>query len=334
MRALVLAGVKRLEVRDVPDPMPSSRALVAVERAGLCGTDLKLYAGMPRVDYPRILGHELVGRVVRAADGAGVAEGTRVLIDPAVSCGHCHVCHANRPNLCPNGALMGREVDGGLADYVAVEDRQLLPVPLRLSLDEASLLQVLGVCVHAQRRVSVFPGQTAAVLGLGVGGLLHTQLLATRGVRVVGITRSAGKRQLAEDLGAAVTCGPDDAADRVREVSDGRGVDLVVESVGTIATLVQAIALAGPGGTVLQYGIVPDGEDRMPYYDLYYKELAIVSSRAAVPGDYATAIDLVGSGQIRVASLVSATYGLEDGAAAFDAMRTRADLIKVVLAVA
>jgi len=331
MRALVLTGAERLEVRDMPDPVPAGRALVAVERAGLCGTDLKLFAGTPRVDYPRILGHELVGRVVRAAATERVAEGTRVLIDPAVACGHCQVCHADRPNLCPNGALMGREVDGGLADYVAVEERQLLPVPERLSLDEASLLQVLGVCVHAQRLVSVFPGQTAAVLGLGVGGLLHTQLLAARGVRVVGITRSAGKRKLAEDLGAAVTCAPDEAADHVREATDGRGVDLVVESVGTVATLAQAVELAGPGGTVLQYGIVPDGEGRMPYYDLYYKELDLVSSRAAVPGDYATAIDLVASGQVRVAPLVSQTFRLEDGAAAFAALRTRSDLIKVLL---
>src|SRR5262245_1527479 len=148
MRALVLTGVESLEVRDVPEPAPDGRALVAVERAGLCGTDLKLHLGKPPVDYPRILGHEMVGHVVRSGRSGRVAEGTRVLVDPTVACGHCHACYADRANLCPRGALIGRDVDGGFADYVAVDDRQLLPLPTSLSLEAATLPQVLGECVH------------------------------------------------------------------------------------------------------------------------------------------------------------------------------------------
>jgi 2-desacetyl-2-hydroxyethyl bacteriochlorophyllide A dehydrogenase len=333
MRALVLTGVESLEVRDVPEPAPDGRALVAVARAGLCGTDLKLHRGRPPVDYPRILGHEVVGRVVRSGGSGRVAEGTRVLVDPTVACGHCHACYADRANLCPRGALIGRDIDGGFADYVAVDDRQLLPMPTSLSLEDAALLQVLGVCVHAQRRIAVFPGQTAAVIGLGVGGLLHTQLLAQRGVRVVGITRSVAKRELAETLGASVTCPPDEAADRIGDVTDGRGVDVVVESAGTTQALAQAIDLVGVGGTIVQYGIIAATEGRLPFYELYYKEIDLVSSRAAVPGDYATSIDLLASRQVRVAPLISASYPLEQGAAAFAAMRTRSDLIKVLLAI-
>jgi 2-desacetyl-2-hydroxyethyl bacteriochlorophyllide A dehydrogenase len=333
MRALVLIGAERLDVRDVPEPPSDGRALVAVERAGLCGTDLKLYAGHPPVDYPRILGHELVGRVARPGVDGRFDEGDRILVDPAVSCGHCPTCHADRPNLCLRGGLVGREVDGGLAEYVAVDERQLLPVPPSLPLEAAAMLQVLGVCVHAQRRIQVFPGQTAVVVGLGVGGLLHTQLLALRGARVVGVTRSADKRRLAEELGAAVTCPPDEAADRVRDVTDARGAEVVVESVGQVSTLAQSIELAAAGGTVLQYGTVTSGEGRLPFYDLYYKELDIIGSRAAVIGDYARAIDLVASERVRVEPLVSATYPLADGAAAFDALRTHSDLVKVLLTV-
>jgi L-iditol 2-dehydrogenase len=330
MRALVLVEPERLEVRDVPAPGDDARTLVAIERAGLCGTDLKLYEGKPPVDYPRILGHELVGRVARSGSSR-LAEGTRVLVDPAVACGRCHACLADRPNLCPNGALMGREVDGGLAELVAVDDRQLLPLPPGLPLADASLLQVLGVCVHAQRRIEVFPGQVAVVIGLGVGGLLHTQLLTARGAQVVGITRSADKRALGEELGAIVTCTPDEAADCVRDLTHGRGVEIAVESVGTVATLAQAVELVGPGGTVLLYGILAATEGQLPFYELYYKEIDLISSRAAVPGDYAASIDLVASERVQVAPLVSATYPLEDGAAAFTAMRADTDLIKVLL---
>lgn len=226
---------------------------------------------------------------------------------------------------------MGREVDGGFADLVAVDDRQLLALPSSMSLPDAAMLQVLGVCVHAQRRVNVFPGQTAAVIGLGVGGLLHTQLLTARGVRVVGITRSSGKQELAESLGAVVACGPDEAVECIGDVTDGRGVDVVVESVGTTETLAQAIDLVTVGGTVLQYGILAATEGRLPFYELYYKEIDLVNSRAAVPGDYAASIDLVASGQVEVASLISETYTLEQGADAFDAMHSRSDLIKVLL---
>ena len=331
MRALVLTGVEQLEVRDVPEPPPDQRALIAVERAGLCGTDLKLHLGKPQVDYPRILGHEVIGRVVRPGASRRIAEGTRVLVDPAIACGHCHACLADRPNLCPRGALMGREVDGGFADLVAVDDRQLLALPPSMSLPDAAMLQVLGVCVHAQRRVNVFPGQTAAVIGLGVGGLLHTQLLTARGVRVVGITRSSGKQELAESLGAVVACGPDEAVECIGDVTDGRGVDVVVESVGTTETLAQAIDLVTVGGAVLQYGILAATEGRLPFYELYYKEIDLVNSRAAVPGDYAASIDLVASGQVEVASLISETFPLERGADAFDAMHRRSDLIKVLL---
>lgn len=333
MRALVLTEPERLEVRDRPMPSATGRSMVAVEHAGLCGTDLKLWQGQPPVEYPRILGHEIVGRVVQPDPDGQVATGTRVLVDPAASCGRCHACHADRPNLCPQGGLIGRESDGGLAEYVAVDERQLLPLPSSLSPKAAAMLQVLGVCVHAQTRVEVFPGQTAAVVGLGVGGLLHAQLLALRGARVLGVTRTPAKRRLAEQLGAAATCPPEEAADMVNDLTQGRGVDLVVESVGKLATLAQAIELAGAGGTILQYGTLTSGEGRLPYYDLYFKELDLVNSRAAVIGDYARSIELVASGQVRVEDLVSATFPLEEGPAAFEAIRSNPDLIKVVLAV-
>ncbi|MPZ59801.1 MAG: alcohol dehydrogenase catalytic domain-containing protein [Propionibacteriales bacterium] len=331
MRALILTGVGTLEVDDIPEPPPDRRALVAVEKAGICGTDLSIRSGHIPVEYPRVLGHEVVGRVVRPGAERRFAEGARVLVDPAVSCGHCHLCMADRANLCPNGGLIGRDMDGGLAEYVAVDEKQLLPISSGVPLEDAGLLQVLGVCVRAQSLIHVFPGQVAAVIGLGVGGLLHAQLLRARGARVVGITRSESKRALAERLGATVTCAPDEAESRVQDFTDGRGADVVVESAGTVETLAKSIELVRGGGTVLQYGTIAESEGRLPFYELYYKEINLVSSRAALLRDYAASIDLVSSGDIQVAPLLSATFALDDGAAAFAAIDTRTDLIKVLL---
>lgn len=320
MRAIAVLGPDQLGIVDIPMPDAGHRALVEVETAGLCGTDVKILRGAIRVAYPRVLGHEVIGRVVRAAEGGQVAAGTRVLVNPNVWCGRCRDCRADREHICPQGALLGRDIDGGLTGTIAVRDDQLHPVPDDLDERSASLLQVLGTCVHAQTRVDVFPGDVAAVLGLGVSGLLHVQLLRARGVdRVLGVTRSATKRDLALELGATAAVHPDDAPTVMAELSDGAGADLVVESAGSPAALLQAVELAGLGGTVLVFGI-SDVLDGLPMYDLYYKELVLTNARAARPRDYSAAVALAASGQLRLAPLWSASYPLDRAADAFTAL--------------
>jgi threonine dehydrogenase-like Zn-dependent dehydrogenase len=331
MRAVMIEAPGSVMVGHVPDPVPGQAALVRIERAGLCGTDLKIVSGAIPVARQRILGHELVGRVAVAGQRRQVPEGTRVLIDPGIACGQCPVCLRDRPHLCPAGALMGRDVDGGCADYVAVDEDRLHPVPDEISADAAASLQVLATCVHAQECVAAFPDQTAVVVGLGVSGLLHTQLLHLRGVRqVIGVTRSPWKRELAVSLGADAAVSPDDAAAAVAEATGGRGADLVVECAGTPHTLRQAMLLAGPGGTVLVFGTTVEA-DAMPTYHWYYKELTIVCPRSARPRDFSRAITLARH-QLRLAPLVTAAYPLEAVAEALESC-SGPDRLKVVLEV-
>jgi L-iditol 2-dehydrogenase len=226
---------------------------------------------------------------------------------------------------------MGREVDGVFADLVPVDERRLHPVPEHLSLREVATLQVLGTCVHAQTLVDVFPGQTAAVIGLGVSGLLHVQLLRARGIdRVVGVTRSAWKRRLAEQLGATSTAGPADARAAVDELTGGAGVDLVIEAAGVGATFRQAVELAAIGGRVLVFGIISSPPDGLNWYELYYKELDVVQARAARPRDYARGVALAASGALRLAPLWSRGVRMEDAVDAFAFARS-GDSLKVTL---
>lgn len=113
----------------IPNPAAEERALVGPSAMGLCGADLKVLAGAIPVRYPRILSHEMIGTVVRPGPMALFPEGSRVLIDPGIACGHCSLCRIDRTHLCPNGALMGRDVDGGFADLVAVDESRLHLVP-------------------------------------------------------------------------------------------------------------------------------------------------------------------------------------------------------------
>lgn len=318
MRAVRVLEPGVIAIGDVPEPAAGDSVLVRVGQVGICGTDAKILAGKIPVDYPRIVGHEMVGEVVSAPEDSPYEAGTRVLVDPGVACGWCHLCQAGRFNICINGGLLGRDVDGVFTEYVVVPFERLVPVPSAVSEKASGVLQVLGTCVHAVKKIDPFPGQVAAVIGLGVAGQLITQLLRLRGMTVVGITRSEWKRELAAASGTQHTTAPDEAASVLAEVTEGRGPDLVVEAVGTEATLAEAIELAGTGGEVLTYGTLTGGGAGLPYYQLYHKELTLHNPRAAAVGDYADGVALAAAGSLSLEPIVTHELGLEEAEKAFE----------------
>jgi threonine dehydrogenase-like Zn-dependent dehydrogenase len=255
--------------------------------------------------------------------------GTPVLVNPAAFCGYCDLCRRDLPQLCRHGALLGRDTDGCFAEFVAVDEACLHPLPDGLA--GAGLLQVLTTCVHAQSGLPEVA--SAVVVGLGVAGLLHLQLLALRGAAtLIGISRSAAKRELALAMGATVVATPEAAAGAVADATGGRGAGLAVECAGTPQTLAQVMRLAGAGGTVLVFGITP-AADALPTYEWYRKELTIRSPRAARPRDCDTAVALAASGRLALAPLITARFPLGDAARALAACAEPGQL-KVLLEVA
>jgi 2-desacetyl-2-hydroxyethyl bacteriochlorophyllide A dehydrogenase len=306
--------------------------LVRAGHVGICGTDTKILAGKIPVEYPRIMGHEMVGEIVSSPSGAPYPPGTRVLVDPGVACGWCDLCRAGRFNICRNGGLLGRDVDGVFTELLYVPVNRLVPVPATISERASGMLQVLGTCVHAVKTVTPFPGQVAVVVGLGVAGQLIAQLLRLRGMTVVGITRSEWKRSLATEAGAHHVSTPDQAEALIAEVTEGRGPDLVVEAVGTEATLARSIELAATGGEVLVYGTITGGNQGLPYYQLYHKELTLHNPRAAVVGDYADGVALAAAGQLSLEPVVTHELALEEAEKAFELVHDDASL-KVLMKV-
>ncbi|HSJ83029.1 MAG TPA: alcohol dehydrogenase catalytic domain-containing protein [Acidimicrobiia bacterium] len=332
MRAVRVVAPDSIEITDVPEPDPGSSVLVRVGQVGICGTDTKILAGKIPVEYPRIMGHEMVGEVVSAPDGSPYGAGTRVLVDPGVACGWCHLCRAGRFNICVNGGLLGRDMDGVFTEYHLAPFNRLIPVPSDVSEKASGLLQVLGTSIHAVKTIESFPGRVAAVLGLGVAGQLIAQLLRLRGMTVVGITRSEWKRDLAAASGAHFVARPDEAPAVLGEVTEGRGPDLVVEAVGTEATLAQAIDLAATGGEVLVYGTLTGGNQGLPYYQLYHKELTLHNPRAAVVGDYADGVALAAAGSLDLEPIVTHELDLEEAEKAFELVHDPSSL-KVLMKV-
>jgi L-iditol 2-dehydrogenase len=308
-----------LAIADAATPEPApGEALVRVRSVGICGTDTKIHSGHIPVDHPRVMGHEIVGDVETAPDGSAELLGRRVLVDPGITCGRCIQCRAGRGNVCTGGWLLGRDRDGGLRELMEVPAANLYPLPAVVDGSAAPLLQVLATCIHAQRLAPPLPGDSVVVLGLGVTGLLHLQLAKAAGAHpVVGATRSASKLDLARRLGADVAIPIEDgtAAARIAEAA-GDGAGLVIECAGTLRTLEAAIEVARVGGRVLAYGTIAEREGALPFYDLYYKEIALLGARSARAEDFPAAIDAVAGGRIALEPLVSRRVGLEELAGA------------------
>ena len=335
MRAVVLRQPFDLALADVARPDPGAGdVLVRMTHSGICGTDLKIFSGAMPAPYPIIMGHEMAGEVIGGADGTRIRAGDRVLVDPVLYCGSCFDCRAGRTNLCPNGGVIGREVNGGFADYVVAPRSHVYPLPSSLDSGTAPLIQVLTTVVHAQRRAGVAAGQSVAVLGLGVSGQLHVQLAKARGATpVVGVTRSAWKRGVADRLGADLTVPTgEEAVLAVKGATDGRGADVVIESTGMVRSIADAITMVRPGGTVVLFGIYTATEGALPFYQLYFKEPTVVSARAAMSENFPESIDLVASGRVVLAPLVTQVLPVTELAQALGMLESDADgRMKIIL---
>ncbi len=280
-------------------------ALVRVSWSGVCGTDLSIYSGRSPVHCPLILGHELGGEVIES--GGACKSGARVVVDPSLFCGLCSYCRAGLTNLCQRGGLIGRELNGGFAEYVVVPQVQLFPLPDTIDLRDAPLIQVLSTCVHAQRLVNLFPGQSVVITGLGVTGQLHVQLARARGAHpVIGVSRSGWKRTLAQTLGAdiAISSGAQ-APGEILDATEGRGADLVIECTGETSVIAESVSMVRPGGTILLFGTATATANELSFYQMYKKELKIVNTRAAKAEDFPAAIELVASGAVKMESLIT-----------------------------
>jgi 2-desacetyl-2-hydroxyethyl bacteriochlorophyllide A dehydrogenase len=326
MRAMVLRAPNELELDDVALPdVPAGHVLVRITHSGLCGTDLKIYKGAIPAQYPLIMGHEMVGEI---------PGGERVIVDPVLSCGTCFHCRIGQTNLCPAGGLIGRETNGGFAEYAAVPRAQVFQLPDSVDLRIAPLIQVATTCLHAQRLAHLSQGESVAVIGLGVSGQLHVQLAKARGAgKVIGISRSRFKNDLAKQMGAdaVIQSGPETVA-QVLDQTEGRGADVVIECTGVMSLIADAIRMCRFGGRIVLFGISNATSGAMPFYDLYFKELTLINNRAATAQDFPVMIDLVDRGAVRLQPLVTHRMALDELGAALGMVEDGAERrLKIIL---
>lgn len=306
MKAAVLEEFKEpLVVKEVEDPEPRmGEVLIRTRAAGICRTDLKVLEGaIPTVQTPIIPGHEIAGEVVGLGPGVtGIDEGARVAVNLDLACGVCEYCRSEQTNYCANLRRLGFERDGGLAGLIRVPARNLVEIPPTVTFEEAATIpDAVGSPYHALiNRADVRPGHTVAVYGLGSLGLMAVQVGVLAGAQVIGIARTAERRELAREFGAVNTVDPNDGdvSEQVMELTGGIGVHSFIDLVGIEGSVSQAVLSCRKGGRVVVLGyFVPDFVGSM--MQLVYKEVAVMGSRGSTPAELRQAMSLVGSGRLR-----------------------------------
>jgi 2-desacetyl-2-hydroxyethyl bacteriochlorophyllide A dehydrogenase len=321
MKAAILHGPRDLRVESRRDPRPEpGEVVVRMTAAGLCGTDYEIWSGARPVAYPRIMGHELVGRVeATASDVTRVSPGDPVVVEPNYSCGHCPLCREGNRNLCLSRTTIGINADGGFAELVRVPARCCWRATAGAAGDALLLAEPLAVVVRAVGRGEPKPGETAAIVGAGTLGLLALQVLRARGARVMVTSRSRRRFALASQLGADATHatleGP--LADAARRFAGREGVDLVVETAGTAEAITHALELVRPGGRVVLTGL-PHEPTSVSFFSVVRREITLTGSMI-YQDEFPEAMRLLDSGAVQTAPLITHRFGLDRIGEAFAA---------------
>lgn len=335
MKALRLHAARQLAVHEEPEPVPGpGEVRLRVTAVGLCGSDRHWFLdggiGGTSVDRPLVLGHEFAGVIE-----SGPRTGERVAGDPAVPCRRCERCRAGEGHLCLDLPFAGHSTtDGALREVMAWPGAELHPLPDAVSDAEGALAEALGIALHGLDLGVVGPGATASVHGCGPIGLLLVQLLRMVACRtIVAIDPLAHRVAAAEAMGAtnvlpAADPLQDEAA--IEALTDGRGVDVAFESAGEDAALESAVRAARSGGRVVLVGIPADERSSFPAAVARRKELSLRLSRRMQASDLPRAIELIASGRVAVAPLITERYPISESAAAFASLADRRGLKVVV----
>ncbi len=308
MRALQLVAPSEFRLVDLPvSEVADDEVLVRVRACGICGSDVHGMDGRTgRRIPPIVMGHEAAGTIETV--GAGVRDwgvGDRVTFDSTVYCGACPFCRGGRINLCDNRRVLGVSCDdyrqnGAFAETVAVPARILYRLPEGMPFDKAAFAEPVSIALHAVNRSGVQAGQSAAVIGVGMIGLLIVQALRERGAsRIVAIDLDPEKLELARRLGATDT-------------SLGEPVDVALEVVGITPTIRTAVENVRKGGRVVLVGNVsPQAE--IPLQVVVSRELDLFGSAASC-GEYPEALAMIADGRIQVDPLLSGETDLDHAA--------------------
>jgi L-iditol 2-dehydrogenase len=344
MKVVRFYAPKDVRIEDVPEPeCGPDEVKLRVRNCSTCGTDVKIFNnGHQNIDPPRTMGHEVAGEVVEVgANVSGWSVGDRAQIIAAVPCGECYECRKGWMAVCENQTSIGYQYDGGFAEYMIVP-RQVLKVdglnriPDNIGFDEASVAEPFACAINAQELVHVGDGDTVVVFGAGPIGCIHTRLARANGAsRVFLIDVNAERLAMSADAvkpDEVINGSEVDVVDRVKELTDGRGPDVVITATAANVTQEQAIRMAARRGRISFFGGLPKTNPIIACDSnlVHYRELMIMGANGSAPSHNKRALEYISSGQVPVKDLITVHLPLERALDAFDIV-AKGEAIKVTI---
>jgi len=298
----------------------ADEVLVRVHRAGICGSDLRIYHGSnPFAVYPRIIGHEFSGEVEAVGPGVThVAPGDHVVVDPVVSCGRCYACRAGRTNVCANLEVYGVHRDGGFRNRIAVPAANAVKVSPDLPYSIAALAEPLSIAANVLSRTGIDAGDTVLVYGAGTVGLTVLQVAKLHGVRCIIADLDDARLERTRSFGADVIINSRNTPvpDAVREENEGLGPTVVIDGAGVPALLEEACRVASPAGRIGLLGFSPE-PCNISQQEIVKKELTLVGSRLnrrLLP----QVIGWLESGKLNPSAMITQTFPADQAREAFN----------------
>ena len=328
MKAAVLTGIRRMEVREVPDPRieKDTDVLLKIEKVGVCGSDVHYFEtgriGSQVVQFPFIVGHECAATV--AAVGKAVRHvnvGDQVVVEPAVSCHECDQCNQGRENTCFHLRFLGTpgQGDGCLSEFIVMPEECCFPISGKITIEQGVLCEPLAIGAYAVQQARLAPAADVAIFGAGPIGLSCMVCAQAEGVRACYLTEKIDSRVETARKGGATWVGNPLQEDVVEAILKQQplGVDVSFECAGQQETLDQAVDVLKPGGKLMLVGI--PREDRVSFAidKIRRKEVTIVNIRRQ-NGCTGKAIDLVASRKVRPDFMVTHRFKLDQIQEAFE----------------
>ncbi|MCO5973970.1 zinc-dependent dehydrogenase [Actinoallomurus soli] len=315
-------GDIRLEEAPEPSPGPGE-VKIRVRNCSTCGTDVKIFKhGHHHIRPPRVMGHEIAGEVAELGEGVtGWAPGDRVQVIAAIPCGQCEECRRGHRTVCPNQESMGYHYDGGFAEYTIVPAKVLAVdglnrIPDGVGFAEASVAEPLACVLNGQELARVGEGDDVVVMGAGPIGCLHVRLARSRGAaRVFLVDLNAERLAMsAERVNPDAALTGADVVDQVLKLTNGRGADVVITAAASGAAQEQALQMAARQGRISFFGGLPKDNPVIACDSnlVHYRELTIVGANGSSPAHNARALELIASGAVPVADLITHHLPLDD----------------------
>lgn len=331
-------GPDKLSYEEMPIPkIGPQEVLIRVKACALNHLDIWVRQGSPvyAVSFPHVGGSDVSGTVEQVgAQVTGVAVGTRVFVSPGISCWNCEFCLAGRDNMCPTYDLLGAKIHGGYAEYVKVPFRNVLPIPENVTFEQAAAFPLVSVTASHMlfALAKLQPGETVLVMGAGSDvGMMAVQLAKLSGARVITTVGSDDKIPKAVILGAdaVINHSKEKVSERVKLLTEGRGVDVVVEHIGP-EVWGSCLESLSKGGRLITCGATTGGDVKLNLRDLYSRQLTIKGSYMGTRAELVKAAELMG--QKRLIAVIDRTFPLPDARAAQELMTSRKFFGKIVLA--